>query len=156
MARGNKARRDAYVSIPAEVKEMLRILHPAIQHMPKIERIDGVGAEMRKAAYAILREYHIAYFCKDGKEEHVRKMVGWFGHLQAAFEVACQMGVMKDGFKLSIAMRMERIEEGVMKWNNSQSTRRQESGTGTPPNMGGGQPARDQGVKGDGASFTPA
>lgn len=52
MARGNKAKRDAFVSIPAEVKEMLRHLHPAIQHMPKPERMDGVGAEMRHAAYA--------------------------------------------------------------------------------------------------------
>lgn len=145
MARGNKAKRDAFVSIPAEVKEMLRFLHPAIQNMPKIERVDGVGAEMRKAAYALLREYHIAYFCKEGKVEHIRKMVGWFGHLQAAFEVACMLGVLKDGFKLSIAMRMERIEEGVMKWKNAQSAQRQESGTGTPPGGGGGQPARDEG-----------
>ena len=146
MARGNKAHRDAYVSIPAEVKEMLRFLHPAIQHMPKIERIDGVGAELRRAAYAILREYHIAYYCREAKAEHIRQMVGWFGHLQAAFEVACQLGVLKDGFKLSIAMRMERIEEGVMKWKNSQSAQRQESGTRTPSDEGdGGQPARDKG-----------
>ena len=126
MARGNKAQRDAFVSIPAEVKEMLRHLHPAIQHMPKPERMDGVGAEMRHAAYAILREYHIAYHCKDVRIEHIQQMVGWYGHLQAAFEVACLLGVLKDGFKLQIAMRMERIEEGIMKWKNAQSAQRQE------------------------------
>ena len=126
MARGNKAQRDAFVSIPAEVKEMLRHLHPAIQHMPKTERIDGAGAEMRRAAYAIIREYHIAYHCKDVRTEHIRQMVGWYGQLQAAFEIACLLGVLKDCYKLSIAMRMERIEEGIMKWKNAQSAQRQE------------------------------
>jgi len=58
--------------------------------------------------------------------EHIQQMVGWYGHLQAAFEVACLLGVLKDGFKLQIAMRMERIEEGIMKWKNAQSAQRQE------------------------------
>ena len=105
---------------------MLRFVHPAIQRMPKIERIDGVGAEMRRAAYAILREYHIAYHSPEVRVEHIRQMIGWYGHLQAAFEIACLMGVLEDGFKLPIAMRMERIEEGVMKWKHAQSAQRQE------------------------------
>lgn len=145
MARGNKAHRDAFVSIPAEVKEMLRHLHPAIQHMPKIERVDGAGAEMRKAAYAIIREYHIAYHCREARTEHIQQMIGWYGHLQSAFEVACLMGTMKDGFKLQIAMRMERIEEGIMRWKNAQSAQRQESGTSTPSTGDGGQPASESG-----------
>ncbi len=112
------------------MKEMLRNLHPAIQRMPKIERIDGAGAEMRRAAYAVLREYHIAYFCKDkgAKTDHILQMIGWYGHLQAAFEIACLLGVLEDRFKLPIAMRMERIEEGIRKWNNAQSAQRQEHG----------------------------
>ena len=52
MARGNKAHRDAYISILAEVKEMMRHLHPALQKMNKTERIDGAGAEMRQKIYA--------------------------------------------------------------------------------------------------------
>lgn len=94
--------------------------------MPKTERIDGAGAEMRRAAYTIIREYHIAYHCKDVRTEHIRQMVGWYGQLQAAFEIACLLGVLEDRFKLSIAMRMERIEEGIMKWKNAQSAQRQE------------------------------
>lgn len=138
MARGNKATRDAFVSIPAEVKEMLRHLHPAIQRMPKIERIDGVGAEMRRAAYAVLREYHIAYYCKDkgAKNEHILQMIGWYGHLQAALEIACQAGVLEDRFKLPIAQRMERVEEGIRKWNNAQSAQRQERGQCTKSEEG--------------------
>ena len=42
-------------------------------------------------------------------------------------------------------MRMERIQEGVMKWKNSQSAQRQEPGTGTPSAEDGGQPASDSG-----------
>lgn len=72
MARGNKAQRDAFVSIPAEVKEMLRHLHPAFQRMPFTERIDGAGAEMRRAAYAIIREYYVAYHCKGVRTELIR------------------------------------------------------------------------------------
>jgi hypothetical protein len=134
MARGNKANRDAFISIPAEVKELLRHLHPAIQHMPKIERMDGAGAEMRRAAYAIIREYHIAYFCPEVRQEHIRQMIGWYGHLQAALEICCLQGVMRDEFKLPIAMRMARIEEGVMKWKNSQSAQRQEHSQRTNTN----------------------
>ena len=69
MARGNKAHRDAYISILAEVKEMMRHLHPALQKMNKTERIDGAGAEMRRAAYAIIREYYIAYHCPETRKQ---------------------------------------------------------------------------------------
>lgn len=138
MARGNKAHRDAYLSIEAEAKEMLRHLHPAIQKMAKVERIDGVGAELKRAAYAIIREYHMAYFCPESRIEHIHQLIGWYGHLQAAFEISCQNGQMQDDFKLPIAMRMERIEEGIKKWHNSQSAQRQEHGQGTNGKEGHG------------------
>jgi len=131
MARGNKAHRDEFISIEAEAKEMLRHLHPAIQHMPKIDRIDGAGAEMRRAAYAIIREYHIAYFCPEVRKEHIRQLIGWYGHLQAALEICCLQGIMREQFKMPIALRMERIEEGIKKWKNSRSAQRQEYSTST-------------------------
>ena len=49
------------------------------------------------------------------------------------------MGTMKDGFKLQIAMRMERIEEGIMRWKNAQSAQRQEPGRSTPSAEDGGR-----------------
>ena len=110
---------------------MLRFIHPALQRMPKIERIDGAGAEMKRAAYAIIREYYIAYYCPSRRAEHIGEMIGWYGHLQSALEICCQQGILRDEFKLPIAMRMERIEEGIMKWNNSQSAQRQERDQGT-------------------------
>lgn len=157
MARGNKAHRDAYVSIPAEAKEMLRHIIPAVQHMPKADRMDGAGAEMKRAAFAIIREFHMAYYAVDpeAKARHISCLVGWYGHLQAAVEIACLQGVLKDTYKLPIAMRMERIEEGIMKWNNAQSAQRQEPASapsGTPV----GAVGQGLGVKGGEASFTPA
>lgn len=137
MSRGNRANRNAFISIPAEVKELLRHLHPAIQHMPKGERYDGIGAELKRAAYAILRCYHTAYFCPALRMEKIGEMVGWYGHLQAAFELSCLEGVMRDEFKLPIAMRMERIEEGTMKWNNSQPAQRQELANALAANAAG-------------------
>ncbi len=138
MARGNRARRDAFIDIPAEAKELLRHLHPAIQRMPKIERIDGAGAEMRRAVYAIIREYHIAYFCPEARDFHIGQLIGWYGHLQAALEVSCLQGTMPEQSKLPIAMRMERIEEGIRKWKKAQSAQRQEHGQGTSPQATGG------------------
>ena len=131
MARGNKAHRDAYISILAEVKEMMRHLHPALQKMNKTERIDGAGAEMRRAAYAIIREYYIAYHCPETRKQHVEQLIGEYGVHISAFEICCRQGTMEGGFKLPIAMRMERIEEGIKKWNNAMSAQRQEHGQGT-------------------------
>lgn len=143
MARGNKARRDAFVDIPAEAKELLRQLHAALQRMPKIERMDGAGAEMKHAAYSILREYHMAYYCPEYKAEHIRQMIGWYGHLQAALEICCLEGAMPDRFKLPIAMRMERIEEGIMKWKNAQSAQRQAQAQCPPSPEDGARPVSD-------------
>ena len=55
-------------------------------------------------------------------------MIGWYGILVSAIEIGCLQGILKDQFKLNIAMRMERIEEGILKWHNSI---RQERGQGT-------------------------
>ena len=158
MARGNRAHRDAYVSIPAEAKEMLRHIIPAVQHMPKADRIDGAGGEMKRAAFAIIREYHMAYYAIDPKAKaaHIAEMVGWYGHLQAAVEIACLQGILMDTHKLPIAERMERIEEGILKWNSTQSTQRQEPVNAPHGNEPVGATGQRLLVKGDGASFTPA
>ena len=54
-SRGNKANRDKFFSILAESKYLLRKLIPAVQDMPRAERYDGIGAEMKKAAIGIVR-----------------------------------------------------------------------------------------------------
>ena len=46
--RGHKAHNDKD-SILADAKNLLYILHPAIQRMPKIERIEGAPVEMKRA-----------------------------------------------------------------------------------------------------------
>jgi len=146
MARGNKANRDAFVSIPAEVKEMLRYVIPAVQQMPKIDRIDGAGAEMRKASFSIIREFYMAYYARtpEKKAEHVLEMFGWYGHFIAAFEVAIRQGILKDGFKLPIAMRLERIEEGVKKWSSSIARTASGAGPVQPGDPGGGLAGDDE------------
>ena len=118
MARGNKAHRDAFVSIPAETKEMLRYVIPAVQHMPKIDRVDGAGGVMRKAAWKIIEEFYIAYRCPEMRVVHIERMIGSVGVFVSALEIACLQGIMREEFKLNIAMRLERIEEGIMKWYN--------------------------------------
>ena len=132
--RGGKAHRNAFIDILAEVKQMLRHMHPCIQQMPKIERMDGAGAEMRRAAYAIIRCYYIAYRCQESRLRAIEELVGWYGHLETAFEQALLQGIVKEQFKLPIAERMERIEKGVLMWLQSQqSAQRQERGTCTVP-----------------------
>lgn len=128
MARGNKASRDAFIDIKVELTEFLIILTRAIQRMPKIERIEGAGTEMKRAAYAMVRYYHKAWYCKENRTKYIEEMIGWYGCLQTSFELAIRSGIIDISFRLPLASRMERIEGGVMKWHKSRSSQRQERG----------------------------
>lgn len=142
-SRGNKARRNDFISIIAETKELLRKLIPAIQRMPKIDRIEGAGAEMRRAAWDIIDHYHVAWYCEQDRLSEIERMIGAYGRLQAAFEIALLSGLMDAAFQLPIAERMEKIERGVLMWKNSQSAQRQERGNGTVDIKGFGVAASD-------------
>ena len=124
--RSNKARNDKD-SILADAKNLLRVLYPAIQRMPKIERIEGAPVEMKRAVQNIIRDFSIAKECQEVRQEHIRKMIGEFGILLANFELCIAQGLLTDSDKLRIAVQLERIEEGVRKWRNaSRSLKRQE------------------------------
>ena len=114
----NKAKKDK-MSILADAKELLRVLIPAVQHLPKIERIEGAPMEMKKAAFGLIDNFHIAHACPECREEYIRRMIGRYGVLQAAFELAILAGLFTDGERLGIAMAMERIEEGVGRWHKA-------------------------------------
>ena len=124
--RGNKAKNDKD-SILADAKNLLYILHPAIQRMPKIERIEGAPVEMKRAVQNIIRHFSIAKEYQEVRQEHIREMFGEFGILLANFELCIAQGLLTDSDKLRIAVQLERIEEGVRKWRNaSRSLKRQE------------------------------
>lgn len=116
--RSNKARRDKD-SILADTKNLLLILHPAIQRMPKIERIEGAPQEMKAACYGIIRHFTIAKECPEARMEHIRQMLGEWGALLAAFELCIDYGLLTDRDKLAIAQQLKRIQEGVRKWRNA-------------------------------------
>ena len=124
--RGNKARNDKG-SILADAKNLLYILYPAIQRMPKIERIEGAPVEMKKAAQNIIRHFHIAKECQEVRLEHIQEMFGDYGVLLSNFELCIAQGLLTDSDKLRIAIQLDRIEEGVRKWRNAaRSLKRQE------------------------------
>ena len=124
--RGNKAKNDKD-SILADAKNLLYILHPAIQRMPKIERIEGSPVEMKLAVQNIIRHFAIAKECQEVRQERIREMIGEFGILLANFELCIAQGLLTDSDKLRIAVQLERIEEGVRKWRNAaRSLKRQE------------------------------
>ena len=114
------------MSILAHTKELLRHLLPAIQRMPKIERIDGAGVEMKRAAFNIIAHFTIAYYCPERREEYIRTMIGDYARLQAAFEIALLQGIIMESKKLPVAERMERIEKGISRWRTALSSQRQE------------------------------
>jgi len=116
--RGNKAHNDKD-SILADAKNLLYILYPAIQRMPKIERIEGAPVEMKKATQNIIRNFSVAKECQEVRQECIREMIGEFGILLANFELCIAQGLMTDSDKLRVAMQLERIEEGVRKWRNA-------------------------------------
>ena len=124
--RGNKARNDKD-SILADAKNLLYILYPAIQRMPKIERIEGAPVEMKKAAQNIIRHFHIAKECQEVRLEHIQEIFGDYGVLLSNFELCIAQGLLTDSDKLRIAIQLDRIEEGVRKWRNAaRSLKRQE------------------------------
>lgn len=84
--RGNKARNDKD-SILADTKNMLWLLLPAIQRMPKFERIDGAPAHMKQAAINIIRHFSVAKECQEVRLEEIRQMFAEFGVLLATFEI---------------------------------------------------------------------
>ena len=124
--RGHKAHNDKD-SILADTKNSLFILYPAIQRMPKIERIEGAPVEMKRTAQSIIRHFSIAKECQEVRQEHIREMFGDYGSLLANFEICIAQGLLTDNDKLRVAMQLERIEEGVKKWRNAaRSLKRQE------------------------------
>lgn len=124
--RGHKAHNDKD-SILADAKNLLFILHPAVQRMPKIERIEGAPIEMKRALQGIIRHFSITKECQEVRVQHIREIFGEFGILLANFELCIAQGLFTDKDKLRIAAQLERIEEGVRKWRNAaRSLKRQE------------------------------
>lgn len=117
-ARCNKAKNDK-TSILADVKNLLVVLHPAIQRMPKIERIEGAPQEMKRACYGIIHHFTAAKECPEERLTEIKHMFGCFGELLAAFDLCISFGLLTDSDKLRIAIQLERIEEGVRKWRNA-------------------------------------
>lgn len=125
-SRNNKAKKDKG-SILADVKNLLYVLHPAIQHMPKIERIEGAPHEMKLACYDLIRHFTVAMECQEVRLNNIHKMFADFGVILASFELSIQLGFFTDSEKLRIAIQLERIEEGIKKWRNAtRSLRSQE------------------------------
>ncbi len=116
--RSNKAKNDKD-SILADAKNLLHILLPAIQRMPKIERIEGAPVEMKRAVLNIIRNFAIAKECQEVRESKIREMIGEFGILIAAFEICIHQGLFTEQAQFNIAVQLERIEEGVRKWRSA-------------------------------------
>ena len=111
----------------ADVKNLLYILHPAMQRMPKIERIEGSPVEMKRACYDLIRHFTVALECQEVRLAYIHKMISDFGVVLASFELCIQFGLFVDSEKLRIAIQLERIEEGIKKWRNaSRSLKSQE------------------------------
>lgn len=126
--RGNKAQNDKD-SILADTKNLLVILHPAIQKMPKIERMEGAPHEMKMACYSIIKHFTTAKECPEVRADNIRKMFGDYGELLAAFDLCIHFGLLTDGEKLRIAMQLERMKEGIRKWRNATRSPKSEAQT---------------------------
>ncbi len=116
--RNNKAKKDKD-SILADVKNLLFILHPALQKMPKIERMEGAPHEMKAACYNMIRHFNTAKECPEVRLDNIRAMFGEYGVLMAAFDLCVQWGLLTDSDSFRIAIQLEKIKEGVGKWRNS-------------------------------------
>lgn len=103
-------------SILADVKELIYHLVPVVQRMPKIDRIEGPGYELKRASYDIVELFYIAYHCEEERSLYIKKMIGAYGRLLVAFEMALRQGLVLESKKLVIAERIEKIEAGISRW----------------------------------------
>ena len=101
--RGHKAHNDKD-SILADTKNLLFILYPAVQRMPKIDRIEGAPVEMKRALQGIIRHFSIAKECQEVRVQHIREIFGEFGILLANFELCIAQGLFTDKDKLRQAI----------------------------------------------------
>lgn len=126
-------------SILVDVENLLDVYEPAFLRMPKTRRIHGAAVRMEEAAYDLIDFFSTAYDLPNGDEKRywVLRMVGAYGRMQSAFKRlmkvkvdtqvstttgesdASRMNLLSDSVKLEIAMYMERIEKGIIKWKNS-------------------------------------
>ena len=86
--------------------------------MPKIERLDGAAKELKDALYAMVRDFCIAYFCPEAKEEFIRKMWGDYGVVMACFDLIRKFGIATDKDVYLMAECLVRIEEGIKRWQS--------------------------------------
>lgn len=121
-SRGNKANHSKE-SVLAHAKNLLKVLLPAMQKMPKIERIEGAAVEMRNAAFSMISDFTIAWNCPKVRVEYIQRMFGDYGRLMAAFELVILRGLLTDRDKIAIAEQIERIEDGISKWHQSMISR---------------------------------
>lgn len=116
--RSNKAKRDKG-AILADTKNLLGILHVALQHLPKIERIEGAPCEFKRACYDLIRHYNIAFDCPEVRLEYIHRMLGDLGVMLATFDICIRSGFFTDTERLHIAEQLDKIEEGAGKWRNA-------------------------------------
>lgn len=134
----NKAKNDKG-SILIDVENLLDAFEPAFMRMPKIRRIHGAAVRMEDAAYDIIHYFTIAFEMSNDEWEEKRRivsqMLGAYGRMQSCFKrlMKVDLDTMKrsqaeskgeqclfsDSTKLTVALNMERIEEGIKKWRKS-------------------------------------
>lgn len=115
---GNKAHRSKE-SILADAESLMLIFNPIFQRFPKIERIDGIARDFRNAIWNIVRCYKKARECKEIAEREIQEMIGWYGVLDAGILMMDTLSMLTDKEFFAIAMRIDAIRKGVVKWKRS-------------------------------------
>lgn len=116
-----KAKRDK-LSILASAKGFLSVLLPAMQKVPKIERMDGAVHEMKLSAFDIISHFTTAYNCPEARLENIQLMFGDYGRMLSCFEIANLQNVLTDNVKFELSIQLSKIEEGIVKWHNAVQT----------------------------------
>ena len=117
-ARGNKARRSKD-SILADTQNLILIYQGIYKTFNKIDRIDGVAAEFKRAIWDIVRHFKIAKECPDVKVKNIQEIFGCYGIMDVALRTMDELNMLTDKQFFAIAEQMEKIEEGVRKWKRS-------------------------------------
>lgn len=115
-------------SIKADAEEFLCILYPAMQHLNKIDRIEGPAHDMKLAALAMIGHFNVAYRCPEARLENIQLMFADYAQLNSMFILCARQGLFYESERFNLASRIERMEKGIDKWHSAVTSAQRQVG----------------------------
>lgn len=115
-------------SIKAHAEEFLCILYPAMQHLDKIDRMEGPAYDMKRAALDMIGHFTIAYHCPEVRLKNIQLMFADYAKLNSTFILCARQGLFYENERFKLASRIEKMDEGIDKWHSAVTSAQRQVG----------------------------